>query len=164
MRDAEALAEYFESDDVVPVFRERASAIEPEYRNAWRVTAVLLALAHGRGGSLTVAHVNVLWWAMKSEGSRKVFLAWSQGMKDPSTFIVRFDPIVSRALDLAVGQGLVEEERTGKFKLTSSGRDLVDLIDQDETVLVSEKRFFASLPKTLSQTWLRKLLEWNIET
>lgn len=161
MNETTALADFFNNIESAPQFSRRAVNIPGDYRNAWRISVLCLLLQRGRADTLTLPHLHVLWWAVRSSRTRSIFLRWLEGSKGPDEFLVRFDPSLITAVDLAIGEGLVQREPTGNIKLTGAGKLLAGAVGHEASVLVSEKAFLDALPNRITQQQIRDLLEWR---
>ena len=71
--------------------------------------------------------------------------------------VVRFDPAVNRAVTFAIAEGLILQGNNGKYILTDKGWSLVAKIDNDETVLATEKFDLATLSTKLTDQKIKQL-------
>lgn len=161
MSGLQELEAFFSSVPATPHFTQRSVNIPGDFRTGWRLSVLSLLLSKGRSRSLTLPHLHVLWWAIRTSTSRSLFLKWHEGDKSPDELLVRFDPSLTLTVDLAFGQGLAERTETGLVKLTTTGSALAESVDKDPSVLAAEKEFLAKLPKSISQRQIRDLLEWT---
>ncbi|WP_147233288.1 MULTISPECIES: hypothetical protein [Brevibacterium] len=161
MSELQDLEDFFMSVPASPRFTKRSVSIPGDFRTSWRLSVLSLLLAKGRSKSLALPHLHVLWWAIRTSRSRSLFLKWFEGKKSPDELLVRFDPSLTVAVDLALGQGLAERTATGLIKLTETGSALAESVKNDSSVLVTEKAFLANLPKSINQRRIRELLEWT---
>lgn len=154
------LQEFFEglNQEVEFTFQQRPDNFPGEYRVAWRVCVACMLLARGRAGVLSIPHMHVLWWSLKSETTREIFIRWSNGMSKPDDLVVRFDPALSYTIDLLIGENLAVRTSTGKIKLSEKGRRLFEDVSEDSLVLQREKSFIDQLPKSISQRYMEGLL------
>jgi hypothetical protein len=102
-----------------------------------------------------------MWWAVRSDETRRLFLRWLDGDKRPDEIIVRFDPSLAVTVDLALGSGLVSRTSTGAVALLPTGLALAGELWSDGNVLVEEKAFISKLPRSMTQTALKELTQWN---
>ena len=72
------------------------------------------------------------------------------GALRPDEAIVRFDPVVDRALQFAAGESLVTMLGDMVF-LTNKGEQFVKRINKDKQCLTEEKSFLAAIGKKLTQ-------------
>lgn len=161
MSEIQDLEEFFTSIAANPRFTQRSVNIPGDFRTGWRLSVLTLLLAKGRSRALTLPHLHVLWWAVRTVTSRSLFLKWFEGDKHPDELLVRFDPSLTATVDLAYGQGLAERTQSGLIKLTATGFALANAVKDDSAVLVTEKEFLSRLPNSINQRQISELLEWK---
>lgn len=160
MSEIHALEELFDSAPRA-VFRQRNVAIPGDLRVVWRLSLLCLILQRFRGKKSALENLHTVWWAMRSDETRQLFLRWFEGDKRPDEIIVRFDPALSMTVDLALGSGLVSRTSTGAIALLPSGLALAVELWSSEDLLAEEKTFISKLPRSLTQSALKELTEWN---
>jgi hypothetical protein len=156
----ELLEATFENIGKRPRLRTRPQAIPGDRRKLWRVSVVALLLRRGRSNSLTLEHLHVFWWAVRSPLTREQFQRWLIEGRKPDDLIVRFDPSLSYTLDLAHGFGLTAVTKTG-ITLTAKGLALSLKLDDDDEVLADLKEYLHFLPNKITQTQFRQILDWQ---
>lgn len=161
MREVDALREFFEEVTATPRFLRRAVSIPGDFRTAWRLSVLCLLLQRGRANTLSLEHLHVLWWSVRTAKSRDLLLRWFDGARSPDELLVRFDPSLTVTLDLALGQGLVTREASGSIRLANAGASFAASIHEQEDLMVAEKEFIAALPARISQRQVREILEWK---
>jgi len=161
MNDVELLDGAFQEIGARARFTRRTVDIPGDSRVAWRLSILCILLQRGRAKTLALEHLHVLWWAVRSNESRNVFLRWFDGDKRPDEFLVRFDPSLTATVDLAIGQKLVVSQASGAVQLTARGVDLASVVGADSEVLAVEKDFLARLPTRITQREIQQLLEWS---
>ena len=160
MSEVEALEELFASAPRA-VFSRRNDAIPGDLRITWRLSVLCLVLQRFRSNSSTLEHLHIMWWAIRSDETRNLFLRWLDGDKRPDEIIVRFDPSLAVTVDLALGSGLASRTSAGSIALQPAGIALAGELWSDTGVLVEEKAFISRLPRSLNQRTLKELTEWN---
>ncbi len=65
--------------------------------------------------------------------------------------LIRIEPSLARAIDFAVGTGIVERERKDRVKLTPEGRRLANDIMDDESILMGEKEWALALGQSVTE-------------
>jgi hypothetical protein len=73
--------------------------------------------------------------------------------------IVRFDPAVNRALTYAIAYRVVEQQRTGNFKLTDRGKKFADRIKLVGDLMATEISDLNTLAKKLTESKVKELVE-----
>ena len=104
---------------------------------------------------------HVLWWAIRSPRTRSLFLRWQRDLQTPDELLVRFDPTLTRTIDLAVGSQLVLIDTNSNLVLLPSGRNLAADAWAMDDVLELEKEFLSALPRRITQKSIQNLLEWK---
>lgn len=160
MSEIEALEELFASAPGA-VFSRRNDAIPGDLRITWRLSVLCLVLQRFRSNRSTLENLHTMWWAIRSVESRNLFLRWLDGDKRPDEIIVRFDPSLALTVDLALGSGLASRTSTGSIGLTPAGLALAGELWSYTDVLAEEKVFISKLPRSLTQSALKELTEWN---
>lgn len=74
--------------------------------------------------------------------------------------LVRFEPALDRALDLAVGLGFLAREGAGPFELTDTGQRALDDV-RAAGVLEREVAALAAVSGKVSNRDIERLLEWR---
>src|SRR5713226_9500909 len=87
-------------------FGERPVPTPAEYRPKWRTALVVLLVGacHGKRASWNQLHM--LNWAARSKETRAAFERLRAGEARLEDAIVRYDPSLDRAIDLALFNGL----------------------------------------------------------
>jgi hypothetical protein len=139
-------------------FRRRPTSVPPDIRPEWRIPLLLLMVGRCRGQIATREQLHVLNSAVLSVGSRKSLLAALDGRLAPRSPALQLEPAFDRAIDRAIGLGLLATNTSGRLELTRLGRSVADTLDADEALFTSERELLASLPRPLSQSTIRKAL------
>jgi hypothetical protein len=140
------------------VFRQRPEPVPGVLRPVWRIPTILLLIKKCWGGKASLEQLHVLNWAIRDSSGRATFLMLLEGEIDPDDAIVRFEPALNRALDLALGQKLVYWTEARRLALTERGADLAAAIEADGEVLNEEREFLAEIPRPVSQAMVQQFL------
>jgi hypothetical protein len=125
-------------------------------RIAWRITAVLLALAACWGRSATVEQLHVLSWAVRDERNADALLAVWEQRPGAARLLRAWDAGLDDTLKLARASGLITQQRNGRQKLSESGARVVATIQASGDAMSEERRLLASLGRvTESGMWDR---------
>lgn len=140
---------------------ERSVPIPGDLRSEWRVALVLLLLAKCHGGSATLEQLHVV-------NSVALFEATSQTLVDllavppvATAFdrpVVRYEPALSRAVDIAVGVGFAEWTNSQRLNLTQLGRETHSRVMAEPSLLSQEKELLARIPGRVSQAAVDRVL------
>jgi hypothetical protein len=161
--------------DVPFTFRQRPTPLPCDLRPAWRLHLLVLIVDRCWGGKATLEQLHVLNWASRTEETRAAFLQFIRGRRAPNQIIVRYDPSLSRAAQLALAEGIVvrfERQLTlamnsepsstpYRLALTEKGRRLVREIAGMKDCFIEEKRFFDAIRRKVTQTEVEALFNWS---
>lgn len=139
--------------DAAFIFRRRPVALPGDLRPTWRIGLLVLLLSQccrNQRSSLTRMHV--LNWAARSEVHHADLIALIAGRLSPDQLIVRFDPACNRAIDFAIGEGLLKRVDGSRIELTESGKALAEEISKDSEVYVTEKKLASAIKHNASET------------
>lgn len=134
------------------IFRRRPVAVPGDLRPTWRIGLLVLLLSQccrQQRSSLTRLHV--LNWAVRSETNHEDLTALIEGRLPPDALIVRFDPAFNRAIDFAIGEGLVKRVDGSRIELTATGKDFAEEINKDSAVYVAEKKLAGAIRQRASE-------------
>ncbi len=73
--------------------------------------------------------------------------------------MIRFDPAISRAVDLAIVEGIVYRQANSLYRLTEKGKSLVESIYQDDSIMQEEKVLFSELANKLTEDLIERIAE-----
>jgi hypothetical protein len=139
-------------------FVERPAPILPRHRLAWGISLVLLFLSLcSRGGKSTLQRLHVLNWAVRNETNRQQFLDYLAGQVAVTAILVRYEPSLNRAVDYAVGEGLVELDGAGRIRITAAGERLATEIVGQELALNEEIAFLRTLRYAMTEQMVTRL-------
>jgi hypothetical protein len=137
-------------------FTPRPSPIPPELRPNWRVALLLLIVQSCRQHKATWGQLHVLNWAVRTRRGRSAFERAVNQMSVPEDTVIRFEPSLDRAVDLAIGLGLLRWEGGRLLELTEDGRGVLDLLGQHQ-LMSKEREFLDSFRGRLTQTLVARL-------
>ena len=139
--------------DVQFSFNRRPISLPGDLRPTWRIgliTVLMTQCCRQQRSSLTRLHV--LSWAIRSKENCEDMLSLISGDLSPDSLIVRFDPAVNRAIDFAIGEGVMARVDGSRIELTALGKQFAREIFDDTNIYVSEKLLAASLRQKVSET------------
>jgi hypothetical protein len=138
-------------------FVRRPSPVPAALRPEWRIALLVLSLRQCWGNRATRRQLHVLNWGIRTPEARATFLRVIAGAVAPDEAIVRFDPVVDRALHFASGEGLVTV--SGELViLTEKGETFVKQLLRDKECMVDEKTFLAAIGRKLTQVQVEAFL------
>jgi hypothetical protein len=132
------------------------AALQPERR----VPLVLLLVAKSHGSGASWKGLQLLNWVVRSPEHADVLLALREGRDIPDRPVVRIEPALDRALDLAVGLGLLEQRAARVFRLTNDGRQVVGALN-DSDAFGREREVLARLQGKVTRRQVDQALEWR---
>lgn len=140
-------------------FNPRPVALPPDLRPLWRLSLLALLFHRAsRQGRASLKKLHVLNWALRQPDSRATLLNVLKGRAHPDRAIVRFDPALNRALDLAKGEKLVEQVAGDKFQITAKGRRLAEEVLKDPECMKTEKWFLDEVSGEVTEARISRLL------
>lgn len=132
-------------------FSRRPVDIPADLRPAWRIGLLILLLKNCcREGRARFTQLHVLNWGVRSDENRAALENALNGNLDVDSFLVRIEPSLNRAVDLAIGEGLVARRSGDQIELRDSGHALADEIGADATLYRTEKEFMQRIRKRVT--------------
>ncbi|UMG93996.1 hypothetical protein [Nocardioides sp. TF02-7] len=141
-------------------FTARADPISPDFRPERRVAVCMLIVDKSRAGKASWKAMHVLSWALQSPKRVEMLTNLKSGTDLLDMPVVRFEPALDRALDLARGLGFLARDGGGPFELTVAGRDALAEV-RDAGVLELEVAALAAVNGKVSNRDVERLLEWR---
>lgn len=139
------------------VFQRRARSLPVDLRRSWRLPLVLLVVDACRGHQATRVQIHILGWALLRTDVRDT-IGDLLSTDAPDRSLLRFDPALARAVDLAVGSGFLRESDTGALTPTAEGQAIIEQMGADDGPLEVERQALARLPRRFTQTDAARLL------
>ena len=139
-------------------FTIRPIPVPGDLRLRWKLALVLLIVGYSRRKRASIHKIHALNHFIRTSANRRRILAAVNGTLPSQSLVVRFEPALTRALDLARGEGLVEIDSTGKVQLTDAGQDVVNAINGDEEILSEEKAMLRAVAKWATEQEIKKVL------
>lgn len=135
--------------------------IPPDLRPMWKIAQILLVLKIcSRSDKATLLKLQLFNWALGSpkaiEQLTKYVLYHDEESK-PTT--IHLDPSVNRAVEFAIGEGLIDLDRSGKATLTSKGDLFVQHVMADEELFAGTKRELTRLGGAVTETKVADILK-----
>lgn len=138
-------------------------------RPVYRIALLTLLFDQCHSGQATMLQIQVLNWAVRNTANRARFLDYLRGIVSPADVIVRFDPTLTRAIDFALWEHLLEvppesdsvTDAPAKLpiRLTEKGHEFADMLRSPgfNDVLILEKAFLDSIGRKVTQTQIERL-------
>lgn len=155
----ELLLEYVKSVKV----ESKPIAVPYNYRTMYKISQLILIIyyccGNRKGCSLEKLHMISTSIISKSDYDRlSSFISGKQNI-----IIIRFDPVVNRAVTLALAEELLYRQVNGLFKLSIKGKQFVEELDKDKTLMVREKELMQRISTNLTEEKINCLMaDWRI--
>lgn len=146
--------------DVPVIFRQQPVSLPGDLRPVWRISVLMLLLRKCcTGGKSSLRRLHVLSWAVRSSEASTMLLNAIDGEIPPDAVIVRIEPALNRAVDFAIGEGLLRRGTKDRVELTPEGRELAESILADKLVLAREKRFADEVRYSVTEGFVKSMFE-----
>lgn len=139
-------------------FSDRPAPVPADIRADWRVPLLMFVVDSCRGKRASLQQVQVIAWAAIFEESREDFLKAFRGDSNPATLLIRYDPAVTRAANLAVGLDLLSWHSGNRLALTVEGKAMLAKIREYDSLLADEREFLSDLGGSVTMTVINKML------
>ena len=140
-------------------FKRRPMPIAAELRPDWKMATLLLILhLSSIGGKSSLKRLHILNWAVRSARHRAEFEQVRDRLSPLFGFQFRFEPALARAIDLAVGDGLVEWVGGDRLKNTTKGKRWIEQIEKDESLFQDERAFLKRIGKTITESMASEMI------
>lgn len=144
--------------DTTFVFNERPESIPGDLRPLWRIGLLLLILyVASRAKKTSFGRLHVLNWALRSDEGRDALLGMLEGRLSPGTVVVRIEPSLNRAVDLAHGESLLRKVGGDRIELTPTGEAEAKRILEQNELFVSEREYLEQVGKKLTEKLVSEL-------
>ena len=142
-------------------FSRVGESIAGDLRPQWRIAVILLILNEAsRGSTSSMAKLHLITWMVRQPYRWELFEEILEGSRRPFGLIVRYEPALVRAIELALGEGLVEFLSGARVKLTDRGQKGAEEIVGSEA-LIDELEFLRKSKSHLTEKRINALLEWK---
>ena len=72
--------------------------------------------------------------------------------------IVRFDPALTRAVNYALGEQIIDIQANGKLKLNEKGKKLYEEIMNDNSIMIMEKDSLKNISNKLTEEKINEII------
>ncbi len=155
----EFLLEYVKSIRV----ERKPIAVPYNYRIMYKITQLLLIVYYccSRRKGCSLEKLHMISTALTSEKDYERLISFIDGRMN--IIIIRFDPTVNRAVTLALAENLLYRQSNGLFKLSVKGKEFVDEMDKNKTLMVREKELMNIISTNLTEERINGLMsDWRI--
>lgn len=141
-------------------FVVRPKPVSGDMRIAWRLAVTLLILFHSRSKKASLAKLNLMNDAIRSENSRSRLVQLLANEIPLRDWRIRVEPAFSRNLDYLVGEGFAEwivASSRAAVQLTAKGIKASEEVLSSTDVLVIEKEFIKSVSNSVSEKFVKQV-------
>lgn len=145
--------------------KKRPIAVPFNYRPIYKVTEILLILLKSceprKGCSIEKLHIisNVI----KNNDELKELEEFIHGNNNV-LLIIRYDPVINRAIKYAVAEKLIKIQKNQLMRLTTEGKKIANEVDRDNDIFVREKEILSKISVNLTEEKINALLsDWRIK-
>lgn len=139
------------------IFDSKPEAVPYNYRISYKIAQMCLIISKnspGRSGC-TLVKIHIIANALNTKECMEELEAYVN--EKTGLIIVRFDPVVNRAIRYAVADGLIMQLQNGKYRLTGKGKEFIKQIEK-ENVMSTEKDFLFTLGNRLTDAKVEQLM------
>ena len=124
-------------NDVVKIrVTSRPMAVPYNYRTSYKICQLLMIIS--KNNSRATCSLEKIQIVSQVFSSETAFNDLVKFLEVDEIFMVRFDPIINRAVTFAIAEQLITQQKNGKYKLTQIGKRFMQLIDNDTELLKNE--------------------------
>jgi hypothetical protein len=146
--------------DVSFEFRKLPTPIPGGLRPTRRIALLLLLVAKSHGSGASWKGLQLLNWAIRDQRHTELLAALWANRDIPDRPIVRFEPALDRAIDLAVGLHLLEVKASQALRLTDAGRAAVVAVEKTSAFEI-ERALLERIPGRVTKVDVDRALEWR---
>jgi hypothetical protein len=158
------LGQFIPELDTPFVFNKRPIAIAPDLRPEWRIGVTLLLLKICcRQNRSSYGRLHLLSWAVRTEKTRADFLRTAEGTSQPDTLLVRIEPSLNRAVNLAIGEELLKSVNGDRIELTTKGGVMAEAMLAHEGLFEVEKSFFRRIRSVVTEDFVGRLYRIGLD-
>lgn len=130
------------------IFTPRPAPVSPRLRPAHRVALLLEMVAKCHGVRATLLQLHAIDTALTDPRTRRRLAG--DDSQETTLSVVRVDPALNRAVDRAIGDGLLTMNNNATVGLTPAGRDALKAVRGTE-ILQDERAALTEIPGKITQ-------------
>ena len=140
------------------LFRNPPRPVPGDLRIPWRLSVVVLILAHCQKNKASLPKLHLLSDALKDEKSMLRLSKILDGNLSALAWKLSVEPALGRALDLARGEGFVTFEKNAAYRLSKKGEVLAKILIDDDGILLDQKVFLLNYAKRVTEKFVDGLV------
>lgn len=146
------------------IFDAKASAVPYNYRISYKIALIcaIIGKCCGKKGcsALKLQMINA---ATTSKKARDELFNLIDNPFITETTIIRFDPAISRAINLAMADEVIFRQSNGLYRLKDKGKALLNVIFKDDETLAVEKQLLSELSNRLTEDIIDRIAShWRL--
>ncbi len=130
------------------VFTPRPAPVSPRLRPAHRVALLLEMVDKCHGAKASLLQLHAVDSALADPDARRRL--GGDASRDAALSAIRVDPALNRAVERAIGEGLLAMNTNATVSLTPAGRSALKVV-RDADVLRAERAALAEIPGKITQ-------------
>lgn len=145
-------------------FIRKPSPVPGDLRIAWRLPLTLLMLDFSRGKNASLAKLNLLNDALRSEKSREKLIRIIHGETALIEWRMRVEPAFARNVDFMTGSQLSEwriASGRAAVGLTDKGKGIAKKLVENVEIFVTEKAFLSEFSGKITEGFVSQILLAN---
>ena len=146
------------------IFDAKASAVPYNYRISYKIALIcaIIGKCCGKKGcsALKLQMINA---STTSKKAKEELFNLIDNPFITETTIIRFDPAISRAINLAMADGVIFRQSNGLYRLKDKGKALLNAIYKDDETLAVEKQLLSELSNRLTEDIIDRIAShWRL--
>lgn len=139
-------------------FVNRPIQVPYNYRIVYKICKIVLiiGITCRRGGCSTLK-LHIISNAISSNEAFKELTKFIENTSNRVS-IIRFDPALTRAINYALAEKIIDIQSNGKIKLTDIGKKLYDEILNDQDIMIMEKDTLNSISNKLTEDKIEEII------
>ena len=146
------------------IFDSKASAVPYNYRISYKIALIsaIIGKCCGKKGCSAIK-LQMITAATTNEKAKEELFSLIGIPFISETTIIRFDPTISRGINLAMADEVIFRQSNGLYRLKDKGKALLNAIYKDDTTLVVEKQLLSKLSNKLTEDIIDRIAcNWRL--
>lgn len=141
------------------IFDGKPIAVPYNYRISYKISQLMLIIqlccSSRSGCSLIKLHLLSAFLDPNTSFHQLLDIADGKISEIP---VIRFDPVVNRALLYAVSEGAIVQQKDGKYKLSPVGKKYVALIMEENSLMLREKELLSKISTRITEQIIKDII------
>lgn len=139
------------------IFEAKPDAVPYNYRISYKIAQICMIISKSCSGKsgCSLVKMHIISNALNTKECMKLLQDYVNNKN--GFMLVRFDPVVNRAIKYAVADKLVYQLKNGTFRLTDTGKELIKKIEKED-IMIQEKKFLNELGTKLTNEKIDQLM------